>query len=117
MHNQIVGAFKFYGRTLRWLITVAIIGAPLAWVLSTMFPPSGTPSGAPTYADHLPEADAKLGPWWDSVSSDKRLAVIKFCAGFLALTPNEQLEVFYFNEDKTSEARRVCDWLEIHGHI
>ena len=39
------------------------------------------------------------------------------CAGFLALTAQEQLEVFYFDEDKTLEAWRVCDWLDIHGHM
>ena len=94
---------------------VAIIGAPLAWIFSTMFPPSD--AEVTTYADHLPEADANYDPWWNSVPSDKRTAVIRFCAGFLALTPQEQLEVFYFNEDKTFEAWRVCDWLDIHGHM
>ena len=113
MHHQIAGAFRFYGRTLRWLIMVAIIVAPLAWVFGTMFPPSG----APTHADQFPQADAKYGPWWDGVPSDKRSAVIRFCASFLDLTAQEQLEVFYFNEDKTFEAWRVCDWLDSHGHM
>ena len=68
-------------------------------------------------ANHLPEADTKYDPWWQTVPDDKRPAVIKFCAGFLVLTAREQLEVFYFNEDKTFEAWRVCDWLQIHDHL
>ena len=68
-------------------------------------------------ADHPPEADSKYGPWWKTVPDDKRLATIEFCASFLNLTAREQLEVFYFNEDKTFEAWMVCDWLESHGHL
>ena len=68
-------------------------------------------------ADHLPAADAKYGPWWRSVPNNERPAVVKFCVNFLDLTAQEQLEVFYFNEEKTFEMWRACDWLDIHGHL
>ena len=65
-------------------------------------------------ASHMPEGDAKYGPWWENVPDDKRLSVIKFCVNFLAANSLEQLEVFYFNEEKTFEAWKMCDWMEQH---
>ena len=68
-------------------------------------------------ADHLPEADAKYYPWWNGVPDHKRQSVKKFCVSFLDLSSSEQLEVIYYDEEKTFEAWRMCDWLSIHNKL
>ena len=69
------------------------------------------------FADHLLEGGAKCGFWWQSVPNHKKQSVINVYVSFLGLTANEQLEVFYYNEDKTFEAWRMCDWLSIHNKL
>ena len=89
--------------TMRWFIP-PIAGALIALAL---FTESAT-------AKHMPEGDAKYGPWWENIPDDKRSSVIKFCVHFLAANSLEQLEVFYFNEEKTFETWKMCDWMEQH---
>ena len=102
------------------VLTLIAVGGLFWWLGDTMgcFDQRSEPDTRHvTSTKHESEADARYGPWWRTVPDDKRPAVIKFCLGFLDLTAQEQIKVFYFNEDKTLEAWRACDWLEIHGHL